>query len=962
MLWSTKFSIAQKQVFTNYNVQNGLVQSQVLDLYQDELGQLYIATLGGISIYDGNSLKALNKDHGLLNNTTIAIRQSAQKNIVIAHINGLSIIQNNEIKTFPFSDALGNITNIEIDNEDRIWVLANWKLYEFKEEKFIPHPIDIQHDPDDLIIQLSKDENDKLVINSFKSGLHKWDGESKKTLSLNKQSGQYFLQFKHFKNANTSIAIRSDNTIITSDPSKREILTPPLPNNEIIHSFFIDNDLDYWMATSKGGIYYFHKNQWTHFSNLEGFSSETVTKIFQDKEGALWFATDGSGLFQFNKHSISYFDMDAGLPNGSIAAINEDINQQIIVAATSNGIYELKHDKYFQEIKHTNQSIRALSFAKNNKQEILIGSTMQGLLKWDGRQITKVSQNPFLVKSMFYDGEKLFLNIFNQLFKIEDKDPIFLTDNIDVLSYISFDKDHLLLGTLQQTYQLNQHDGNIKKFTEVPSSTIIAMEENKDFIFLGSFEDGLLIYNRNNKETSYINTTEGLSCNTIYSLLIDSKNNLWIGTGCGIDRIALNDTQWKVQNMSQHWNLGQVECNSGALFEDSKGNIWIGTNTLLLKYDPAEDLKENIKPKINLVFESIQLFSKDLNAKEMGLASLGNSDLPKNPIFRVHENHLTFNFKAISLSHATNVTYRYQLIGVDKEYTETQQHTVIYPNLSSGDYIFKVWIANDDGLFENTSIAYAFSINMPYWQTIYFWIGLSLLIFAIIFGFMHYRNKLKEERIIREQALKEKALAEVRQKTAEDFHDEIGNKLTRIKLLSNVAKIQASPENKDLQDILGQIMDNVQQLFSGAKDIIWALQPESDYLNEALWKINENANTLTENIDVDYQSNVQNEDDWAIQLPMQWTRNIVLIFKEALNNAIKHAEASHIQFNIKENEHEIILSLEDDGIGLPEEIIYGNGLKNMRNRAKRMDADLLIESQKGKGTRIQLNFSKESIK
>src|SRR5690606_11524413 len=103
------------------------------------------------------------------------------------------------------------------------------------------------------------------------------------------------------------------------------------------------------------------------------------------------------------------------------------------------------------------------------------------------------------------------------------------------------------------------------------------------------------------------------------------------------------------------------------------------------------------------------------------------------------------------------------------------QNSVVYPNLPSGNYVLKVWASDADGNFHPNALEYPFTINTPYYQTLYFQLGVGMLLVALILGGVYWQNSRKAARRRWEHKLREEEQARVRQKTAEDFHDEIGN-------------------------------------------------------------------------------------------------------------------------------------------------------------------------------------------
>jgi signal transduction histidine kinase len=135
------------------------------------------------------------------------------------------------------------------------------------------------------------------------------------------------------------------------------------------------------------------------------------------------------------------------------------------------------------------------------------------------------------------------------------------------------------------------------------------------------------------------------------------------------------------------------------------------------------------------------------------------------------------------------------------------------------------------------------------------------------------------------------------------------------------------------------------------------LQPDSDFLDEIIFRIRQNSEELLQDTNIKFLFEDKSDFNTHIKMPIDYSRNIIMIFKEAVNNAVKHADCSLIILSIaKEGEH-IIFILGDDGKGYDTNLVQkGNGQGNMNNRAKRIGATLLWESEVGKGSIMKLTL------
>jgi signal transduction histidine kinase len=255
-------------------------------------------------------------------------------------------------------------------------------------------------------------------------------------------------------------------------------------------------------------------------------------------------------------------------------------------------------------------------------------------------------------------------------------------------------------------------------------------------------------------------------------------------------------------------------------------------------------------------------------------------------------------------------------------------------------------------------LLYPFEIITPFEKTR--WFKLCILGLCILGGivFQYIINTRKQRRLNLLAKLRGEEQGKIRMRTAEDFHDEVGNKLTRINVLVNVLRNKLGKLPPDTERLLGQIEENTGQLYSGTRDILWSLQPANDNLYEILHRIRDFGIELFQDTDIDFEF-AGTDDKWRkYSLPLDVSRNLIMIFKEALNNCLKYAKASHVKLDVHFKGRDVLqMVLTDNGIGFDVRTIKrGNGINNMNVRASRFNARLYIDSRMGKGSIINLTF------
>jgi len=321
--------------------------------------------------------------------------------------------------------------------------------------------------------------------------------------------------------------------------------------------------------------------------------------------------------------------------------------------------------------------------------------------------------------------------------------------------------------------------------------------------------------------------------------------------------------------------------------------------------------------------------------------------------------HLSIAFLGINLKDPANVSYRYKLRGLDTSYSLPVKNNVVdYPSLPAGNYTFEVKAIGMGGVPSVNTASFSFSITPPFYQTGTF--RFLAIIFFVLIGvsIQSYRHQVKisRQRII--EATKREESLKIRQQTAEDFHDELGNKLTRITVLSEILGTRMDNGQSDQKKLLEQIKQNAASLYNGTKDILWALDPQSDNLYEVLNHIRDFGKELFLDTPVEFEFSGIDESLNGIKLPMEYSRNIPMIFKELLNNILKHSHATRVTISLDEiHKNGIRLTLADNGCGFDEnEIRKGQGINNIITRTKRINGSININSEKGKGTMVDLKI------
>jgi signal transduction histidine kinase len=199
----------------------------------------------------------------------------------------------------------------------------------------------------------------------------------------------------------------------------------------------------------------------------------------------------------------------------------------------------------------------------------------------------------------------------------------------------------------------------------------------------------------------------------------------------------------------------------------------------------------------------------------------------------------------------------------------------------------------------------------------------------------------------------------VREQVSEDYHDELGTKLTKISLYTELVKRNVNGNASELMPLVNKIAESAESLSRDARDFIWALNPRKDTLYDVGVYLQDFGTSLFDESAVHFTVEGLTGELEQRPLSANWKRHLILIFKEGINNALKHATCGELRLRFEGQGDQLFLTLVDDGVGFDPrglEAGSGDGLSNMRRRAAKLGGQLEIESGPGRGTVLRVRI------
>jgi signal transduction histidine kinase len=256
-----------------------------------------------------------------------------------------------------------------------------------------------------------------------------------------------------------------------------------------------------------------------------------------------------------------------------------------------------------------------------------------------------------------------------------------------------------------------------------------------------------------------------------------------------------------------------------------------------------------------------------------------------------------------------------------------------------GDYAFRVKAANSDGVWNESGVSVSVRIDPPYWRTWWFQSLVVALVLGMAAGAYRYRvSKLLE-------------MERMRVRIASDLHDDIGSSLSGIALVTESLKSRQGLGERDRQH-LADVSRTARRTADALRDIVWLVNPQHDTVDDLFLRMKDAAAMVLAGLQ--YTITTSGEAPRRT-MSLEFRHNLILIYKEVLNNIAKHANAHHATISIHQGEDTVAIRIADDGDGFDTAAEpRGNGLANLRRRTDAIGGQLLLNSEPGKGTVVTL--------
>jgi ligand-binding sensor domain-containing protein/serine phosphatase RsbU (regulator of sigma subunit) len=810
-------AFTQQYNIKSYTTRNGLANSIVNDIFIDSRGYLWFATQGGVSRFDGKIFENYSSKQGLPGNDITNICEDGEGNIWIATNGyGVSKFDGLHFTNYTKKDGLGAdiVYYIFCDSKKQLWFatfgggISKFDPKGTGEKKFNSFTTNDGLPTNEFFV-VTEDKFGNMWFGSKGKGLIRYNGHNFNIYTTAEGLTYNSVYSLYFDKDNELWIGTTAGGACKMDPDGT--ITPveiPGFEKDLVFSILQDQHDNIWFA-AEHGLAKYDGRKFKVFTEQEGVIASYINSICEDYEGNIWIAT-GSGISMFKNEAFVTFTDKEGLSSSKVTTECEDAHGNIIIGTNGAGLNMLTGDKVVPlKIKELDQSI-TYSLFKDSDGKIWVGteSSEDGIIILEyGNGTYHVSRK---IKSLNGKDIKTVSRIIEDkdhniwvaayglgVFKISGEtsesysDSTGLTTN-NIFTLFADSKGNVWIGTSQGgVIKYNANSTNGKKFTVYTkndglgdNSVWAICEDAKGNIYFGTNENGVTCYDpkgTDGKKFRSITTADGLASDLVYALIPDSKDRLWIGTEKGIDKISFGK-DFSIAGMKYYGEgdgLKGIEVSQHGFIFDKEKTLWIATNNGLTRYNSKYDYLNSTPPR--LIMSNVKLYFQNVDWKKYSDRIDSVSKLPTDLSLSYKDNHLTFDFRALTTG---NVLYQYKLDGLDDDWSPRSSNTeAVYTNIPPGKYTFRVKAVNSDDTPSKDELTFSFTITPPFWQTWWFYTICIIVAGGAVIGFINYRTaQLAKEKKILEEKVEERTVE------LQKANDQLSVAYTEIKDSINYAK------------------------------------------------------------------------------------------------------------------------------------------------------------------------------
>lgn len=740
--------------------------------------------------------------------------------------------------------------------------------------------------------------------------------------------------------------------------------------NNVVRAIHADTDGRVWLGTARG-LSLFAPQGFTNYTTAHGLGDDNIRALAEDRAGNLWLGTETGGATKLARHGLVTYREADGLGGRYVRDIFES-RADALCAVSDTGFISCFDGRKFDSVRPNvpPDLTRLTSIIESRAGDWWVG-TNRGLYRFPGvrhvselaraRPIVYTSRNGLTsdgVRRVFEDSRgDIWIGMDSREVLVRweraaDKFHAYsegLPGRSEVLTFAEDRSGNVWVGFREGgAARYRRRDGRFDLFGE--SDGLTADEILKMYVdeagrlWFGSNSYGLVRADDPAAERPAFrvySTADGLASGIVRSIAEDHLHRLYLGTSRSVDRFDLATGRIKRYTTAD----GLAANESQVAYRDRHGALWFGTWNGISRLVPEP---ERPAPPPPVMIDGLQIAGVRRPVSDLGETTIEHLRLASD------QNQVQIDFLGLGFAAGEVLRYQYKLEGAaagGEWGAPGDLRSVTFANLSPGSYRFLVRAVNTDGVSSAEPASVAFVILRPVWQRPWFVALAALALGGLAFAL--YRNRIA--RLVE--------LERVRTRIATDLHDDIGSSLSQIAILSEVVSQRVPATNTPVIEPLSLIAGTSREMVDSMSDIVWAINPQRDHLRDLTQRMRRFASDILSARDIAFRFRAPDAEH-DLRLGVDLRREVYLIFKECVNNLVKHSGCAEADLELRVVNHQLVLRISDDGRGFdPAQppsanghgaSLGGHGLASMARRAAALGGTFEVKSERGRGTTSML--------
>ena len=717
-----------------------------------------------------------------------------------------------------------------------------------------------------------------------------------------------------------------------------------------------------WIGTPRG-LVQFDGNRLRAYSTRQGLPNATINAVSEDHAGSVWIGADAGGAARLARYGFVTFGEEDGLKHNYVTTISQSRAGRVRARGGWPVLNDYDGGRFTSQlfrIPGASTSSRLYDIFEDHTGDLWVG-TSTGLFRFpEVIDVAQLARTP--PRAVYTVAHGLPSSEAAAVFE-DSRGDIWMKAGLDVVTRVvrwqrstnrfheypetdsqavpvhgvAFAEDAagtVWLGTsLGLARHRNGHFTSVPLAEGNPTLAVTGLHvDPRGRLWVGTLGGGLYHADDPTAERprfGVYTVAQGLSSGTVWCVTDDGTGDVYAGTARGVDRLKPETGEFK------HFGLADGLAGSEvmAAFRDRDGVLWFGTFKGISRLAPPPNIASG-PPTVwigGLRTHGVVHRLDPLGERNVSLRDLGPA-----------ENQVQIDYFGLSPASGELLRYQYRLEGTDSAWTTpTPERSINYAELAPGSYRFIVRAINADGHASRVPASVAFTILRPVWQRWWFLATSAWLVIASGYAFHRHRvSRLLE-------------IERLRTRIASDLHDDVGSSLTQISILSEIVRTHLGRPAAHIANPLARIGTLSRESVDSMGDIVWALDPTRDTPGHLLQRLRRVAHERlsTSGVHLRFES----AGDASPHLNADVRRQVFLIFKEILNNIVRHANATAVHVDLTVAPRELHLRVTDDGCGFdPAGTAEGHGLRSMQRRASSLRGAIEVTSRHGTGTCVTL--------